>query len=145
MNSNNLTVTGDATATADQKNFSVIFTDKTATATKGTATATINSTDATKATLIVSGFTQAEDTATAVYTVKNASPDLVAQLSAKVTEKTTNSDYFQITTSVKDASIGPNNNTELTVTVKLLKTPVDGDQSAVIDIDLTASPVQPEA
>lgn len=137
-----LNIKGNAGATPNDKNFSVKFTGTPSTSGTGTATATISSEDPKSATFNVTGLTAKGDTATATYTISNESADLTAKLSATSKAKT-NSDYFKVTNSIANNSVTKGGTTTITVTVELLKTPVETDVTAEIETILTAEPVQP--
>lgn len=140
-----LTISGTASAQANPDNFDVKFTGEPTKGGQGTTTATIDKATDPKgrtATINVTGLTAKGDTATATYTVTNASKDLTADLSVEVTTNS-NSTYFKVTPELAQESITAGTETTVTVTVELLKTPVTADESANITVTLTASPVQP--
>lgn len=141
-----LNINGTAQAAANQDNFSVEFTGTPTVSDEDKVTATIDSTDATQATLDVTGLTAKGDTVTATYTIKNLSEDLSASLA---TPPVTNDNptYFNVTTSFGgNPTIAKGETTTLTVTVELLKTPIDAateDLDAEIGVEIVATPVQP--
>lgn len=137
-----LVVSGTATATTDTANFKVEFFGTPTVSDSNKVEATINSVDKTKANLTVSGLTAKGDSVTATYTVKNLSADLSADLATSVPTNT-NSEYFKVDTSLSAASIGASGAADLTVTVTLLKTPVEDNETADITVNLAATPVQP--
>ena len=144
INAITLNISGTATANENAANFVVEF-DKTAEITKtGDVTAAIDSQDAKKATMDVSGLTAKGDTATATFTIVNKSPDLLANLS--VAAKTiTNEEYFSVNAVVNTSTAlaAEGAKTTATVTVTLNKTPIDGPEEGTINVQLDASPVQP--
>ena len=136
-----LNISGSTSATPSQANFKVEFTGTPQTS-GGKVSATINGTDKTKATMNVTGLTAKGETVTATYTIKNLSADLAAQLSA--TTQSSNTEYFEVSYKIKDPTkLAAQGETTITVTVKLLKTPVTGDESGTIGVTITAAPVQP--
>lgn len=141
-----LKITGSATVSPDNDNFIVQFTGTPTKEGNGTITAEIDEADATKATISVAGLTTKDQVATATYTIENASKaaDLTAYLSIDA-ENTTNSntDYFQVTHEFAEESIGVGDTTTVTVTVKVLKTPIDAAETSNITITLNASPEAP--
>ena len=144
ITSTQLNINGTGNATAKQDNFKVEFTGTPTTGGTGTTTATINSSDKTKGTINVSGLTAKGDEATAKYTVKNLSADLSASLTAEAT--ITNESYFGIECSLEKEILKAQEETILTVTVKLLKTPIDEskeDLNSKITATITAEPKQP--
>lgn len=97
----------------------------------------------------VSGLSAKGEKATATFTIQNTSADLSARLSAN-TPSNSNKDYFNVTYAFKDDETTPlvvkNETTTITVTVELLKTPVDETEAQLtttIGVDITAEPVQP--
>lgn len=105
----------------------------TATATDGTLSATIAVKDLTL-----------NKAVTATYTIKNEETDVNASV-VKASIENDKSAYFEVTTDVDDTAktITAGGTSTVTVTVKLIKTPVaDTDSTATIKVNLTASPVQ---
>lgn len=136
-----LTIGGTATAEVNTDNFKVKFVkDGNPT---GLKNATGSVTDDLTATMNVSGLTAKGDTATATFAIKNESKDLSANLA--VTTETIDNNIFSIDAELADDSIVKNEDTTVTVTVTLNKTPVDdtADLEGTIDIKLTATAVQP--
>ena len=131
----NLAVTGSASATTNNDNFKVRFTGTPETSDANKVTASITSDLA--ATINVSGLTTTGDTATATYTIENYSAELGADLAVgSITNG--NSEYFEVTASLGATSIAAGAKTTLTVTVKLLKTPVE-NQTTDITVPVTAT------
>ena len=130
----NLAVTGSASATTQDDNFKVRFTGTPTTTDGSKVTATI--TNELAATINVTGLTTTGDTVTATYTIENYSAELGANLEVgSITNG--NSEYFEVTATLGADSIAAGANTTLTVTVKLLKTPVE-NQTASITVPVTA-------
>ena len=130
-----LTITGTAKATGDAKNFTVVFNgDKTA---DEGVTATVNA-GADNATMDVSGLTTKGQSKTATFTIQNQSTDLKALVG--VTAKSiTNTDFFAIDAAVANptTALEPGGTTTVTVTVSLVKTPVE-EVTGTINVELTA-------
>lgn len=142
-----LNINGSATATPNDKNFTVKFTGTPTTSVSTDsiqANATVSSEDAKKATLNVSGLTAKGETASATYTIKNESADLTANLSATSQVKS-NSDYFKVTAEIANSTLAAQGTTTIKVTVELLKTPVADEVTAEIETVVTAEPSQPNA
>ncbi len=139
-----LNINGTAKSETSQSNFVVEFVGTPTTSGKGTTTATINENKKTEGTIEVSGLTAKGDTATATYTIKNNSQDLSADLTAEATSS--NEDYFQVICSLEKTTLKTQEETTLTVAVKLLKTPIDEtkeDLKSNIGVSITAEPKQP--
>ena len=139
-----LNINGTAKSEASQANFVVEFTGTTTTSGKGTTTATINENKKTEGTIEVAELTAKGDTTTATYTVKNNSQDLSADLTAEATSS--NSDYFEVISKLDKTTLKTGEETSLTVTIKLLKTPIDEtkeDLTSNIGVSITAEPKQP--
>lgn len=138
-----LNINGTAQAEAKQSNFSVKFTGTPTTGGDGTTTASI--TDDEHAVMNVTGLSAKGQTATATYTIQNTSADLSAALSAEATNS--NEGYFKVTKEIAEPStLVKGGTTTITVTVELLKTPVDEEAAALettIGVAITADPVQP--
>ena len=131
----NLSVTGSASATTKDDNFKVRFTGTPTTTDGSKVTATITNELAAK--INVSGLTTTGDTVTATYTIENYSAELGANLAlGSITN--TNSEYFEVTASLDNSAIAKGETTTLTVTVKLLKTPVE-NQTTDITVPVTAT------
>lgn len=141
----NLKISGSAKAEGQQTNFSVEFTGTPTTGGDGTTTATLSTTDKKEATMNVTGLTAKGEKATATFTVKNTSADLSANLAATATND--NETYFKVTYSIANpTTIAKDGTTTITVTVELLKTPIqetEAELTANIEVLLTATPVQP--
>lgn len=140
MSNITLNIGGSASAIVEDENFKVKFTG-TPEVSSSDVTATI--TDDHNATLNVTGLSAKGDKVTATYTIENASEDLSASV-AVPTITNSNEDYFTVTTDMSASqTLAAGGNTTVTVTVELVKTPVDADQTADIKVSLVASPVQP--
>jgi len=139
MSNITLNIGGAAGANVEDENFKVKFTGTPQTS-GDNITATI--TDDHNATINVSLVAKG-DKATATYTILNDSADLSAKV-AVPTITNSNTDYFTVTTDmVAEETLIAGNSTTVTVTVELVKTPIDQDENANISISFVASPVQP--
>ena len=139
-----LKISGTGNAQANKDNFIVEFIGIPTTGGKGTTTATINASKKTEGTVEVSGLTAKGDTATATYTVKNKSADISADLTAKATSS--NENYFETICTLDKTTLKAQEETTLTVTIKLLKTPIDEtkeDLTSNIGVSIIAEPKQP--
>ena len=139
-----LNINGVGNAQAKQENFKVEFIGTPSTSGKGTTTATINSDDKTQGEVNVTGLTAKGDEAVAIYTVKNLSSDISADLTAEATSS--NQTYFEVICSLEKTTLKAQEETTLKVTVRLLKTPIDEtkeDLNSDIEVTLTAEPKQP--
>ena len=83
------------------------------------------------------------ETATLTYVITNASADLGATLATPSCTQTNTDGYFELSTTVADSSLtksgGSKDNTTQTVTVKLIKLPVDADVSTTVTCTLLAT------
>lgn len=139
MSNITLNIGGGAGASVEDENFKVKFTGTPQTS-GDNITATI--TDDHNATINVS-LTAKGDKATATYTILNDSADLSASV-AIPSITNSNTEYFTVTTDMADAELlASGADTTVTVTVELIKTPIDADQNSNISISFVASPVQP--
>ncbi len=137
-----LHITGIATATSDDENFDVNFVgtpsfSKTGASAGATVTAAIS--DVHDATIQVGGLKKVGDYVTATYDIKNVSPEAItALLSAEISNS--NETYFDVEYVFGRNSIAKDAQTTITVTVTLIKPVVTTDQSATIDVTITAAP-----
>lgn len=119
----NLEVNGTATANVNDDNFVVEFTSV-----DESGLATIDSSDAKKATITISsGFTKAGDTKTVKLTVTNKS-ETATKLNASLATPTITNDnetYFTVTASWSSTTVAPQATSELSVVITLIKTPDD--------------------
>ena len=130
-----LTISGTATATANDDNFKVVFNGTktaddgvTATVTAGTKTATMD----------VSGLTTTGQTKSATFTIENQSAELNALLAVK-TETTGNAEFFKVDAEIADpTTLEPEGTTTVTVTVELIKTPIE-EVTGSINVELSAT------
>lgn len=83
------------------------------------------------------------ETVTLTYTVQNKETDVAAVLSEKTALTNSNEEHFQATYSITKADIAAGGTTTVTVTVKLIKTPVaEEDNEAEFNLVLEAAPAQ---
>ena len=138
----NLVINGDATASVNQENFKVHFTQALAISgsTGASGTSTIDSQDDTKATFDVTGLTKVGDYAEAVYTVRNDSNGVGAEISLSVSNS--NSEYFKVTETILDNKLQAGEETTAKVKVEMIKTPITDSVSTSITATLTASPLE---
>ena len=129
-----LTITGTAKATANDDNFKVVF-NGTKTADDG-VTATVTAGEKT-ASMDVTGLTTAGETKSATFTIQNQSAELNALVDVKA-QSITNTEFFAIETEVADTTaLAPQGTTTVTVTVKLIKTPIE-EVTGTINVELEA-------
>ena len=138
INPDLLTITGTATASTDDGAFVVKFADGQTTVTGTNATGAVDAQDPTKATITVSGLDAKDEYATINFKVKNASPELGAQL-AVVSEGTHS--LFTVEPTVA-STLAAGGETDVTVRVTL-KNAVASEVVENISIKLTATAVNP--
>ena len=144
VTSRQLNIDGTSTATPDSANFTLKFEGTPEVSDQSKVTAGIEEGNELKATMNVKGLTAKGDTVTATYTIKNTSADLTAALAAGVTSNT-NSEYFNVEYNLADNTIAHGDSTTIVVTVTLIKTPIEGEQTSTIGVTITADPQQPNA
>ena len=144
ISSVNLIINGNATASVNQNNFKVHFTQAQAISgsTGVSGTSTIDSQDDTKAMFDVTGLTKVGDYAEAVYTVRNDSNGVGAEISLSVSNS--NSEYFKVTETILDNKLQAGEETTAKVKVEMIKTPITDSVSTSITATLTASPLENE-
>ncbi len=140
----NLIINGNATANVDQNNFKVHFTQAQSItgSTGASGTSTIDSQDDTKAMFDVTGLTKVGDYAEAVYTVRNDSNGVGAEI--KLSVSNSNSEYFKVTETIQDDKLQAGEETTAKVKVEMIKTPITDSVSTSITATLTASPLENE-
>lgn len=137
----------EATATPDSSAFNINYTANTvhSISTGGTGVVTDTTSDyPTKtASFTATGMSKMNETATLTYTITNASADLGASLATPTCTQTNSDGYFELNTSVVDSSLtksgGAKDSTSQTVTVKLIKLPVDSSVSTTVTCQLVAT------
>ena len=138
----NLIINGNATASVNQENFKVHFTQAQAiTGTTGASgTSSIDTQDDTKAMFDVTGLTKVGDYAEAVYTVRNDSNGVGAEISLSVSNS--NSEYFKVTETILDNKLQAGEETTAKVKVEMIKTPITDSVSTSITATLIATPLE---
>jgi len=145
--STNLEITGNATGNFDPSNFQVKFSGVSGvsgvTGTKEVntsgSTATINSTDTTKETFNITGFTTKGQTQSATWTISNENnAELYAHIEMN-TDTEINKEHFKATCNLADDVIAPNETTTVTVTVECIKTPEGNINSGEMTFGFTAT------
>ena len=128
-------VTGSAAADAEDLDVSFLSVTPTSGDVKGSIT------DGLHATITANKLTL-NNPVTVTYTVQNNETDVDASIEEQ-TLTNSNSEYFNVTTSVNTAKTCAKNSTlDITVTVTLIKTPVlEQDNSTNIDITFRATPI----
>ena len=151
-----LRITGKATATANQDNFVVEFTDVVSVSDENNNVVAEIAEDARYATIEVKEglLTQVNDSASATYEITNMSEYLgadfvvtVVPVADSVENKALLDEYFKISAAIADNHIEAGEKTQVTVTVDLIKTLIDQDSIVFdkIDVAIVASPTQPVA
>ena len=139
-----LNINGTAKSKANQENLKVELIEEPETSGDGKTTATIDADDKTQGTMEVTGLSAKGEIAIATYTVKNKSQDLSADLTAEATSS--NDEYFEVQCSLDKTTLKAQEETTMTVKVKLLKTPIDETKenlSTTIGVNIDAEPKQP--
>lgn len=137
-----LNIAGTAKADASQANFAVKFSGEPTVAGAGTTIAAV--TNDTNATMNVTGLTAKGESATATYTIQNTSADLTADLTATISNS--NNEYFNVEYSFaeNETRLKKGEATTVTVTVTLIKTPIEEQVSSTIGVQINVVPIQPE-
>ena len=137
----NLLINGNATASVNQENFKVYFTQaQSITGSTGVSgTSSIDDNDATIAYFDVSGLTKVGDYGVATYTISNNSNGIGADISLQLTNS--NNEYFKITETVADSQLQAGDTTTATIRVEMIKTPIQADVTTSVTGTLTATPI----
>ena len=137
----NLVINGDATASVNDQNFKVRFlSEENVTPTITGEGNTVSVKDDTTAEFSVSTLTGLGDSEVATFRVKNESKGIGADISLSVTSS--NSEYFKVTEYVADTQLQAGDETTVTVTVEMIKTPITDTVSTTITATLTATPLE---
>ena len=138
----NLLINGNATASVNQENFKVYFTQaQSITGSTGVSgTSSIDDNDATIAYFDVSGLTKVGDYGVATYTISNNSNGIGADISLQLTNS--NNEYFKITETVADSQLQAGDTTTATIRVEMIKTPIQADVTTSVTGTLTATPME---
>ena len=137
----NLVINGDATASVNDQNFKVKFlSEENVTPTITGEGNTVSVKDDITAEFSVSTLTGLGDSEVATFRVKNESKGIGADISLSVTSS--NSEYFKVTEYVQDTQLQAGDETTVTVTVEMIKTPITDSVSTSITATLTASPLE---
>ena len=97
----NMLINGNGTASVNQNNFKVHFTEaKEITGTTGVSGTTIIESNDTVASFNVTGLSKTGDYAEAEYTIKNDSAGIGAEISLNLSN--TNNEYFKVTETILD-------------------------------------------
>lgn len=138
LESRQLSLTGTATANPTDANFIVEFSSAEANNASDTATFT-----GTSATYTVNSLTEVGQTAVVTFKIKNMSKaGINANITAGEIAKTDNGNYFEVTSDLKDnTNVAINGEATYTVTVKLIKAPVDAAATGTFTVGFTAEAV----
>ena len=136
----NLIINGNATASVNQNNFKVHFTGAQGItgSTGASGTSTIDSQDDTKATFDVTGLTKIGDYAEAVYTVRNDSNGIGAEITLNL--NSSNTEYFKVTETILDNKLQAGEETTAKVNVENKIKAAFGDDFVGIVTDIREYP-----
>ena len=137
----NLLINGNGTASVNQNNFKVHFTEaKEITGTTGVSGTTIIESNDTIASFNVTGLSKTGDYAEAEYTIKNDSAGIGAEISLNLSN--TNNEYFKVTETILDNKLQAGDETTASVKVEMIKTPVTDSVTTSVTAKLIASPLE---
>ena len=136
----NMLINGNGTASVNQNNFKVHFTEaKEITGTTGVSGTTIIESNDTVASFNVTGLSKTGDYAEAEYTIKNDSAGIGAEISLNLSN--TNNEYFKVTETILDNKLQAGDETTASVKVEMIKTPINDSVTTSVTATLTASPL----
>ena len=140
----NLLINGNATASVNQENFKVYFTQaQSITGSTGVSgTSSIDDNDATIAYFDVSGLTKVGDYGVATYTISNNSNGIGADISLQLTNS--NNEYFKITETVADSQLQSGDTTSATIKVEIVKKTINNSVTTSITRTIKATPIENE-
>ena len=138
-----LSISGYAEVGAKADNFNVRFLEQVDITKNGFDNVIVDAqkTSDVTATINLSGLSKAGETITALYTVKNESPDLSADLTVSTSNDAP--EYLTISSKLDKTSLVAGDETTVEVIVKVTKTPITDNIKAKIGVELIAMPVQP--
>ena len=136
-----LKIEGSAAAAPNDANFAVVLTGTPTVSSSDVVTSATVANDGKTAEFTVENLTAKGETATITYKVKNNSADLSASLSAATSND--NTEYFTVDYEFGKETITAGEETTVTVTVTVNKTPVSDSVSADVGVTITAQPIQP--
>ena len=142
INSINLIINGTGSITATQENFIVKFLDVDGHrphVIPGSPN-TVNVIDDITASFDVSTLSKKGDTATATIDAKNESNGVGARIGLNLTNS--NTTYFKVTEYIADTELQAGDITTVTITIEMIKTPIDYDETTNITATLTANPIE---
>lgn len=123
---------------SEQYDFNIEFTGKPTYTGEGAAILTL--TGPTSAKLDIIELDSVGDSVTAVFTIRNNSNDIYADLYTNI--KNTNTEYFKVTTALSKSRIKPKAGiVTFQVTVELIKKPLIKEEKTAICANIFASPV----
>ena len=94
----------------------------------------------TTATMNMTGLKAVGDSIKAIFTIENQSNNIDAEIKTKVTN--TNTEFFDVSTSLSEYIINHKEGKSiLTITVELIKLPIENDEIAYISTDIIANPI----
>ena len=145
ISSINLIINGNATASVETSNFKVKFlSEQGVTPTiDGSPTNSVSVVSDTVATFDISTLNGKGQTVTATYKIKNVSNGIGASIGLNVTS--TNTEYFKVTETITDNKLQAGEETTATVTVEMLKTPINNSVSTSVTATLIATPLDNES
>ena len=138
----NLVINGDATASVNDQNFKRFLSEENVTPTITGEGNTVSVKDDTTAEFSVSTLTGLGDSEVATFRVKNESKGIGTDISLNVTSS--NSEYFKVTEYVADTQLQAGDETTVTVTVEMIKTPINDAVSTSITTKLIANAIEDE-
>ena len=138
-----LSISGFAEVGAKAENFNVKFLEQVDINKNGFDSVIVDAqkTSDVTATINLSGLSKAGETISAIYTIKNESPDLSADLTVSTTNDAP--EYLTISSQLEKTSLLAGEETTVEVVVKVTKTPITENIRAQIGVELIAMPVQP--
>ena len=137
----NMLINGNGTASVNQNNFKVHFTEaKEITGTTGVSGTTIIESNDTVASFNVTGLTKVGDYAEAKYTVSNDSAGIGAEISLNLSN--TNNEYFKVTETILDNKLQAGDETTASVKVEMIKTPINDSVTTSVTAKLIATPLE---
>lgn len=141
ISSINLIISGNATASSDQLNFKVKFLniDGVTPTIESPTINTVSVDSDTTASFNIASLDGKGQSVIATYRVKNESAGIGVDIGLNLTN--TNTEYFKVTEHILDDKLQVGEETTVTITVEMLKTPIESAVSTTVTATLTATPL----
>ena len=135
---NTLKISDNPLLVSEQEDFKIAFCGKPTYI--GDGTAILKIIEPRTATIDISGLDSVGDSVTVIFEIENQSNNIDAEIKTEVTN--TNAEFFDITSSLSETIVKSKmGKAILRITVKLIKLPIENDETAYISTNIIANPI----